>query len=157
MKPLCEKFYFERIAEFVLWVVCIFFCVVCVTNVKELWVYVGAALFLAFVAWRTVVFIYWIFQPNVLIYQYETGIVIRRNVKIEYTEIEAINYKCYYQKVTHAEYCRDRRQKAFREDPYRGIIIIKLKSGTVYKLPNAQNPIEVVNTLTKIKQQRKFR
>jgi hypothetical protein len=149
MKPLCEKFYFERIAEFVLWVVCTFFCVVCVTHVKELWVYIGAALFLAFVAWRTVVFIYWIFQPNVLIYQHETGIVIRRNVKIEYTEIEAINYKCYYEK--------DPRQNTFHEDPHRGIIIIKLKSGTVYKLPNAQNPVEVVNTLTKIKQQRKFR
>ena len=37
--------------------------------------------------------IYWIFQPNVLVYQYETGIVFERNKKIVYTEIERVYFK----------------------------------------------------------------
>ena len=92
--------------------------------------------------------IYWIFQPNVLVYQYETGIVIERNKKIEYTDIERVYFKIYIHKKRYGHYYRD---------TYSGIIYIKLKSGKLHKIRNAFYPIEVVDVISRIKQQRKFK
>ena len=92
---------------------------------------------------------YWIFQPDVLIYQYETGIVIKRNKRIEYTEIEKVYFKNYIRK-------KGRRGNYYK-DTYSGIIFIQLKSGKVHRIMNAFYPIEAVDTICRIKQQRKFR
>ena len=92
--------------------------------------------------------IYWLFQPHILIYQYETGIVIHRKIKIEYTLIESISYKSYIVRTGFRKYDKD---------PYSGKIYIKLKSGQIYKIRNASYPIETVDVLSRIKQQRKFR
>lgn len=51
--------------------------------------------------------IYWLIQPTVLIYQYDTGIVIKRNIKIEYTSIERVYYKNYMSKKPKGNYYRD--------------------------------------------------
>jgi hypothetical protein len=83
-----------------------------------------------------------------LIYQYETGIVIKRNIKLEYTEIESVNYKNYIHK---------KRRGNYYKDTWSGIIYIKLKSGKIHKIKNAFYPIEAVDALTRIKQQKKFK
>lgn len=92
--------------------------------------------------------IYWIFQPDVLIYQYETGIVISRNKKIEYTSIERVYFKNYIHK---------KRRENYYKDTYSGIVFIQLKSGKLYKIRNAFYPLEVVDVISRIKQQKKYR
>lgn len=92
--------------------------------------------------------IYWLIQPTVLIYQYDTGIVIKRNIKIEYTSIERVYYKNHMSKKPKGNYYRD---------SYVGTIFIELKSGKIYKIRNAEYPIGVVDVLSRIKQQKKFR
>ena len=92
--------------------------------------------------------IYWIFQPNVLINRYETGIVIGRNKRIEYTEIKRVYFKNYIHK---------KRIGNYYKDTYSGIIFIQLKSGKTIKIKNAFYPIEVIDAISRIKQQKKFR
>ena len=104
--------------------------------------------FSAILVFMAIDIIYWIFQPRVLIYQYETGIIINRNTKIEYTEIESVKRKNYIHKKVRGNYYKD---------TWSGTIFLKLKSGKTYKIRNAFYPIEVVDVLSKIKQQRKFR
>ena len=91
---------------------------------------------------------YWICQPSVLIYQYETGIIIERNKKIEYTEIERVYLK---------NYIRKKRYGNYYKDTYSGIIFIQLKSGKVYKIRNAFYPLEVIDVISRIKKQKKIR
>ena len=71
--------------------------------------------------------IYWILQPNVLIYQCDEGIVIKRNIEIEYKSIEKI-------------YCKNElsinHRRNYYRDPAIGTIFIKLKSGKIYKIRN---------------------
>ena len=116
-------------------------------NENALWLIIIIP-FTAFLIWLAVDIIYWILQPNVLIYQYETGIMINRNIKLEYTEIESINYKNYIHK---------KRRGNYYKDTWSGIIYIMLKSGKIHKIRNAYYPIEAVDVLTRIKQQKKFR
>ena len=149
MKPLCEKIYIDKIVEIVVLIIGSVLDAFIIVNMGE------DLLFLIFIIPFTAMLfyflldsIYWIFQPNVLIYQYETGIVIGRNKRIEYTEIERVNFKNYIHK---------KRRGNYYKDTYSGIIFIQLKSGKTLKIKNAFYPIEVVDAISRIKQQRKFR
>ena len=99
MKPLCTKTYFDKIFEIIALLFGIFLDVMCIIRNEndEMWLIfiIGLTALLVLLA---IDVIYWMFQPHVLIYQYETGIVIKRNVKIEYTLIERVTYKKYIRK-----------------------------------------------------------
>ena len=149
MKPLCEKIYIDKIVEIVVLIIGSVLDTFIIVNMGE------DLLFLIFIIPFTAMLfyflldsIYWIFQPNVLIYQYETGIIICRNKRIEYTEIERVYFKNYIHK---------KRIGNYYKDTYSGIIFIQLKSGKTLKIKNAFYPIEVVDAISRIKQQRKFR
>ena len=149
MKPLCKKTYIDKIVEIVVLIIGSVLDTFIIVNMGE------DLLFLIFIIPFTAMLfyflldsIYWIFQPNVLIYQYETGIIIGRNKKIEYTEIERVYFKNYIHK---------KRIGNYYKDTYSGIIFIQLKSGKTIKIKNAFYPIEVIDAISRIKQQKKFR
>ena len=99
MKPLCKKIYIEKMIEIVVLIIGVVFDVVFITNpVNNLLWWIIIILFTAMLLYFLIDSICWICQPNVLIYQYETGIIIERNKKIEYTEIERIYSKNYIHK-----------------------------------------------------------
>lgn len=149
MKPLCEKIYVDKIVEIIVLIIGAVFDVFFIINPNNHWLWlIVIILFTAILLWLLIDSIYWICQPNVLIYQYETGIIIERNKKIEYKEIEKIYFKNYIHKTRYSNYYRD---------TYSGIIYIKLKSGKLYKIRNAFYPLEAVDAISRIKQQRKFR
>ena len=149
MKPLCKKIHINKIIEIVVLIIGVVFDVFFITNpVNNLLWWIFIILFTVMLLYFLIDSIYWICQPNVLIYQYETGIIIERNKKIEYTEIERIYFKNYIHKKRYGNYYKD---------TYSGIIFIQLKSGQVYKIRNACYPLEVVDVISRIKQQRKFR
>ena len=149
MKPLCEKIYADKIVEIVVLFFGIFMDIMFIINKTN-----GAAwliviiVFTAILVFMAIDIIYWLFQPRVLIYQYETGIIINRKTKIEYTAIESVKCKNYIHKELRGNYYKD---------TWSGIILLKLKSGKTYKIRNAFYPIEAVDVLLKIKQQRKYR
>ena len=150
MKPLCNKVYIDKIVEIIALVMGTLLDVLIIKDIQ------GEYLKLLFIIPFTLLlicflidFIYWISQPNVLIYQYETGIIIERNKKIEYTEIERVYFKNYIHKMG--------RRGPYYKDTYSGIIFIQLKSGKVHKIRNAFYPLEAVDTISRMKQQRKFR
>ena len=149
MKPLCEKIYFERIIELVVLPICVFMDIMFIINKTNniAWL-IFIIILSAIIVFMAIEIIYWLFQPRVLIYQYETGIIINRKTKIEYTAIESVKYKNYIDKKMRGNYYKD---------TWSGVIFLKLKSGKIYKIRNAFYPIEVVDVLSKIKQQRKFR
>ena len=149
MKPLCKKIYIDKIVEIVVLIFGSVLDTFIIVNMGE------DLLFLIFIIPFTAMLfyflldsIYWIFQPNVLIYQYETGIIIGRNKRIEYTEIERVYFKNYIHK---------KRIGNYYKDTYSGIIFIQLKSGKTIKIKNAFYPIEVIDAISRIKQQKKFR
>ena len=139
MKPLCKKIYISKIIEIVVLIIGVVFDVFFITNPvnNQLW-WIIIILFTVMLLYFLIDSIYWICQPNVLIYQYETGIIIERNKKIEYTEIERVYYKNYIHKKRYGNYYKD---------TYSGIIFIQLKSGQEYKIRNAFYPLEVVALL----------
>lgn len=150
MKPLCKKVYIDKIVEIIALVMGTLLDVLIIKNIQ------GEYLKLLFIIPFTLLliyflidFIYWISQPNVLIYQYETGIIIERNKKIEYTEIDRIYFKNYIRK--HGK------RGNYYKDTYSGIIYIQLKSGKLYKIRNADYPLGAVDKISRMKQQRKFR
>ena len=149
MKPLCKKIYIDKIIEIVVLIVGAVLDIFFIINSEDdlLW-WIIIILFTAMLLYFLIDSICWIFQPNVLIYQYETGIIIERNKKIEYTEIERIYFKNYIHKKRYGNYYKD---------TYSGIIFIQLKSGKLYKIKNAFYPLGVVDVISRIKQQRKFR
>ena len=150
MKPLCTKVYLDKLLEIVLLGGCIFFDVMLITKGDDsAFMLIFIILLTAIVACLLVDVIYWIFQPRVLIYQYDTGIVINRKTKIEYTEIEKVDYKNYLKK-------HGKRGNYYR-DTYHGVISIELKSGKVYKIHNAFYPLEAADAICQMKRQRKFR
>ena len=149
MKPLCEKIYIDKIVEIVVLLFCVFIDIMfIINNASDTAWLIFIIVFSAILVFMAIDIIYWIFQPRVLIYQYETGIIINRNTKIEYTEIESVKRKNYIHKEIRGNYYKD---------TWSGTIFLKLKSGKTYKIRNAFYPIEVVDVLSKIKQQRKFR
>lgn len=149
MKPLCEKIYFDKIVGIFILLFGIFVDVMFIINKGNdvSWLIVIIP-FTAILIWMTIDIIYWAFQPRILIYQYEKGIVINRKIKIEYTAIESVKYKNYLHKEIRGNYYKDN---------WSGTIYIKLKSGKIYKIRNAFYPIEVIDVLSKIKKQKKFR
>ena len=151
MKPLCEKIYINKIVEIVTALICAALDIIFIVNKDDdfFW-WMVIIPFTALVVWMVIDSIYWIFQPKILIYQYDTGIVINRNEKIEYTDIEKIYYKNYIRKMPMPK-------GNYYRDTYGGIIFIILKSGKKYKIRNAFYPIGVVDTLLKMKKQKKFR
>ena len=101
------------------------------------------------IIYQAIDIIYWICQPNILIYQYNEGIVIKRNLKIEYKLINKI-------------YCKNYLFKNSRMGNYYrlkciGTIYIKLKSGKLYKILNAKNPQDAVDYLSTLKRQKKIK
>ena len=148
MKPLCEKTYLNKILEIVLLFFCIFMDIMFVIHKANdtAWL-IFIIIFTAFLVFIASDILYWLFQPRVLIYQYDTGIMINRKTKIEYTAIASVKYKNYI----HINL------RGYYKDSFSGVIFIKLKSGKTYKIRNAFYPIEAVDVLSKIKQQRKFR
>ena len=149
MKPLCEKTYLDKIPQIFILLLGTFVDIMFIINNGKdpLWLIVIIP-FTAVLVWIAVDSIYWAFQPRILIHQYETGIIINRNIKIDYTEIEGVKYKNYIQKEFWGNY---------HKDTWSGIIFLKLKSGKTYKIRNVFYPIEAVDVLTKIKKQKKFR
>ena len=149
MEPLCEKIYFNKIIETVVLFFCVFTDIMFIINKANnvAWL-ILIIVFSAILAFMAIDIIYWLFQPHILIYKCETGIIINRKTKIEYTAIEGVKYKNYIHKEIRGDY---------HKDAWSGTIFIKLKSGKTYKIRNAFYPIGVVNVLVKIKQQRKFR
>lgn len=149
MKPLCEKIYIDKIVGIVVLIIGSVLDTFLIGNMGEdLFFLIFIIPFTAMLLYFLVDSIYWIFQPDVLIYQYETGIVIGRNKKIEYTSIERVYFKNYIHKKRYGNYYND---------TYSGIIFIQLKSGKIYKIKNAFYPLEVVDAISRIKQQKKFR
>ncbi len=149
MKPLCEKNYMPKIFEPVVTILSILPYIMFILNRESdlLW-FIFITSFTLMLAYLIVDTIYWILQPNVLIYQCDEGIVIKRNIEIEYKSIEKI-------------YCKNElsinHRRNYYRDPVIGTIFIKLKSGKIYKIRNADYPLESVNVLSKIKQQKRFR
>ena len=149
MKPLCEKIYIDKIVEIIVLIVGAVLDVFFIINPTDHWLWlIFILLYTIMLLYFLIDSIYWIFQPNVLIYQYETGIIIGRNKRIEYTEIERVYFKNYIHKTRRGNYYKD---------TYSGIIFIKLKSGKTLKIKNAFYPIGVVDAISRIKKQRKFR
>ena len=150
MKPLCKKIYLFKLLELPFLLLTIFLDVMLIINVSDDTMCLIVIIFLTvFIALWTIDVVYWAFQPKVLIYQYETGIVIKRNIKIEYTSIKSVNYENYVR--------RSGRRNAFYRDTSSGIVLIKLKSGKTYKIRNAYYPLETADALSRIKQQRRFK
>ena len=149
MKPLCKKIYIDKIIEIVVLIMGSVLDTFLIVNMGEdILLLIFIIPFTAILFYFLIASIYWIFQPNVLVYQYETGIVIERNKKIEYTEIKSVYFKNYIHKKRYGKYYKD---------TYSGIIFIQLKAGKVYKIRNAFYPVGVVGEISRIKQQRKFR
>lgn len=149
MKPLCKKIYVDKIIEIIVLIVGTVFDVLFIINPIDHWLWLTVIiLYTTMLLWFLIDSIYWIFQPNILIYQYETGIIVERNKKIEYKEIERVYFKNYIHKTRHSNYYRD---------TYSGIIYIQLKSGKLFKIRNAFYPLKAVDAISRIKQQRKFR
>lgn len=148
MKPLCEKIYIDKIFEIVILTFCVFVDVMFIINNSNnvAWL-IFIIIFTAILVLVAIDILYWLFQPRVLIYQYDTGIVIKRKIKIEYTDIESVKCKNYTEMI----------RGHYTQDTFGGVIFVKLKSGKIYKIRNAFYPIEVVDALSKIKKQRKFR
>ena len=149
MKPLCEKVYISKIIEIVTLLFGVFADIAFIMqHANDITWMIFIIIFTSILVFLAIDIIYWFFQPRVLIYQYETGIIINRKIKIEYTSIESIKYKNHFEVKPRGNYSRD---------PSSGIIIIKLKSGKIYKIRNVFYPIEAADVLSKIKKQRKFR
>ena len=149
MKPLCKKIYLDKIVQLIILIVGTLLDVLLISNMRGEYLHLLFAIPLTLLLLYFLIdFIYWIFQPNVLIYQYETGIVIERNKRIEYTEIERIYFENYIHKKRRGDYYKD---------TYSGIIFIQLKSGKVHRIRNAFYPLGAVAAISRIKQQRKFR
>ena len=149
MNPLCKKVYIDKIVEIIVLIIGAVLDVFFISAPENHWLWwIVITLFTLLLLCFLIDLVYWIFQPNVLIYQYETGIIINRNKKIEYTEIKNVYFKNYIHK---------KRRGNYYKDTYSGIIFIQLKSGKVYKISNAFYPLEAVDIISRIKQQRKFR
>ena len=148
MKPLCKKDYLHRIGAIFFILFGTIFDVILIVNADEWWFILVLPL-TALIVYEVIMTVHWMLQPNVLIYQYDEGIVINRNIKIEYEAIEKINYENYY--------LMGSRRELPQKTPYVGTIVIKLKSGEKHKIRNVDYPIEAVDVLSKIKKQKKFK
>ena len=147
MKPLCEKDYLLKVFQIIGTVMGLAVYIIFLTymNTPAMWAVMVP--FTLLLAYYVIDIIYWIFQPKVLVYQCDEGIVIKRKVKIDYKSIRSVDFKNHV--------FRSRRRCT--STPYVGTIIIKLKSGKIYRIPNAFYPMDAVNVLTHIKLQKRFK
>lgn len=147
MKPLCEKDYILKIFHIIGTAIGLFVYIIFLTcpNTPVMWVIIVP--FTLVLAHFVVNIVYWIFQPKVLIYQYDEGIVIKRRIKIEYKSIQRVDFKNYVIG-TH---------RHLQTTPHVGTIIIRLKSGKTHRIPNALYPMDAVNVLSHIKLQKRFK
>ena len=150
MKPLCYKRYFYKIIEIII------FILVSILNLffwlnrdESRYVYTFACILSILLLFILINIIYWIFQPHILIYHYETGVIIKRKTKFEYKDIERVYHRNYIHK--------DGKYGSYYRNQYIGTIYIILKSGKKYRILNAADPIKSIDFLLKIKKQRKFR
>lgn len=149
MKPLCKKDTSFFVLTVVVTLLEMFLYAMFWINVARdvMWFVIIIPLTIIIV-YQIIEIIYWICQPSILIHQYDEGIVIKRNLKIEYKLIEKV-------------YCKNYLVKQKRSNYYRteliGTIYIKLKSGKLYKIKNVWRPRDAVDLLSKIKKQKKFR
>ena len=149
MKPLCKKIYLDKIIEIIILIIGTVFDILFVINMgDDLFLLVAIIPLSAMLVYFLIDSAYWIFQPDILIYQYETGIIIGRNKKIEYTSIQRVYLK---------NYIRKKRRGDYYKDTYSGIIYIQLKSGKIYKIRNVFYPLEAVDAISRIKQHKKYR
>ena len=152
LTPLCKKDYLYNVIGIVVMLIEIPLYVMFILNLdRDIFGRIFILFFTALLMCQLIENVYWIFQPNVLIYQYDHGIIINRNIKIEYKAIEKVYRKNYLVKATRS------RGGNYYHSPYIGTIFIKLKSGKMYKIKNACNPLDVVASISRMKQQRKFR
>ena len=147
MKPLCEKDYLLKVFQIIGTVMGLVVYIIFLTymNTPAMWAVMVP--FTLLLAYYVIDIIYWIFQPKVLIYQYDEGIVIKRKIKIDYKSIRSVDFKNHV--------FRSRRRCT--SNPYVGTVIIKLKSGKIYRIPNAFYPMDAVNVLSHIKLQKRFK
>lgn len=150
MKPLCYKKYSYKIAEIIVFIICLIFnFFFWLKKDESKFVFFFACIFSIVLLYLLIGILYWVFQPHVLIYQYETGIIIKKNTKVEYKEIEMVYYKNYLHKKWKYGPCY--------RNKHIGTIYIILKSGKKYKFLNVADPINVIYFFKKIKKNKKFR
>ena len=149
MIPMCKKDYLRGIAQMLATLagIALDAIFICTVGEDDSWLFF-ILVFSALLVYLLIETVYWILQPNVLIYQYEQGIVINRHIQIAYKSIEKVYRRNYWNKKPRGNYYRD---------PYVGTVYIQLKSGKIHKIRNVLYPLDVVDSLWKIKQQKKFR
>ena len=147
MKPLCEKDYLLGIFHIIGTAIGVFVYIIFLTNMNTPVMWSVMIPFALLLAYYVINIVYWIFQPKVLIYRYDEGIVIKRKIKIEYKSIQRVDCKNYVIG-TH---------RHLKTTPYVGTIIIRLKSGKTHRIPNALYPMDAVNVLSHIKLQKRFK
>ena len=152
MTPLCKKDYLYGIFEIIIILIEIPFYVMFILNIgSDIFGQIIILLFTALLMCQLIEITYWLFQPHILIYQYDQGIVIQRNIEIEYKSIDSVYRQNYLMKATKG------RGGNYYRSPYVGTIFIKLKSGKIYKIRNASYPVEAVDFISGMKRQKKFR
>lgn len=147
MKPLCEKDYLLKIFHIIGTVIGLVVYIIFLTSMNAPIMWIIMIPFTLLLAYYVLNIVYWIFQPKVLIYQYDEGIVIKRKIKIDYKSIQSVDFNNHI--------FRSRRRCT--STPYVGTVIIKLKSGKIHRIPNAFYPMEAVNVLSHIKLQKRFK
>ena len=109
-------------------------------------------IFSIFILIQIIDILYWLFQPKILVYQYETGIIIGKKHKIEYIDIKKVYYKKSIFLVR-----KGYRKYDTEHDDYVGTIYIETKDNKKYKIKNVFYPIKAFDILSKIKKQKKYR
>ena len=147
MKPLCEKDYVLKIIHIIGTAIGLFFYTLFLINMDDPLMWLIMIPFTVLLAYYVSDIVYWIFQPKVLIYQYDEGIIIKRKIRIEYKSIQRVDCKSYV----------IGSHRHLKSTPYAGTIIIQLKSGKIHKIRNAFYPLGTVDVLCRIKQQKRFK
>lgn len=147
MKPLCEKDYLLKIIHIIGTVIGLVVYIIFLTSMNAPIMWIIMIPFTLLLAYYVLNIVYWIFQPKVLIYQYDEGIIIKRKIRIEYKSIQRVDCKSYV----------IGSHRHLKSTPYVGTIIIQLKSGKIHKIRNAFYPLGTVDVLSHIKLQKRFK
>lgn len=154
MKPLCKKTYIYQIFMIITILFVTIIDILSFINIDiiqiKLYILLPLSIILAY-SWFELIL--WLFQPHILIYQTDDGIIIKRNIEIKYVDIEKIYYKNY----TFKDSRHGPHKGNYYKSQYIGTIYILLKSNKLYKIKNASDPIDVCDILWKIKKQRKYK
>ena len=93
MKPLCKKDYVFKILHIVGTAIGLIVYILFLIYMDTPLMWLIMIPFTVLLAYYVIGIVYWIFQPKVLIYQYDEGIVIKRKIKIEYKSIQRVDCK----------------------------------------------------------------